>query len=69
MSRHFARPVVEVSAEVFAVLSAADGSKSLSALLTGAGVIEGEMRRAVIEQMRELWSQRVVRLTPAAAGA
>jgi carbamoyltransferase len=67
MSRHFARPVVEVSAEVFSVLRAADGKKSLAALLTEADITEDDKSRAVMEQMLELWSQRVVLLNSAAS--
>ncbi|WP_437819618.1 carbamoyltransferase C-terminal domain-containing protein [Sorangium sp. So ce1078] len=53
-----------VSAEAFEVLSRADEHRRLGELLEAAAG-----REAIIAELLELWSQRVVRLSPAAGGA
>ena len=50
-----------LSPEVFQLLTAADGKRPLAELMNGAGVSE---RQAVLEEIRDLWAQRFVRLSP-----
>lgn len=64
MSRHFARPAVEILPEVFSVLLASDGKKSLCALFEETNVPEGEAREKALEQILDLWSERILILRP-----
>lgn len=64
MSRHFARPSANVSPEVFSVLLAADGRKPLRVLFEETNLPEGEARKQALQQILELWSQRILILRP-----
>lgn len=64
MSRHFARPSAKVSPEVFSVLFAADGRKPLRVLFEETNLPEGEARKQALQQILELWSQRIIILRP-----
>jgi carbamoyltransferase len=52
-----------VTREVFAVLAAADGEKTIDEAAGAAAVVEAS-RPSVIAELFELWSERVVRLSP-----
>jgi hypothetical protein len=67
MSHFFARTVVEVSADVFSVLIDADGKKSLHELFEENGVVDDQRRARVLDEMHDLWTQRIVILRPATA--
>jgi carbamoyltransferase len=67
MSRYFARPTLEILPEVFSVLLASDGRKSLRMLFEEANVPEGEARENAIVQILDLWSQRILILRPETA--
>lgn len=64
MSRHFARRTVEIFPEVFSVLLASNGRKSLHALFEETNVPEGGAREKAIVQILDLWSQRILILRP-----
>ncbi|HEU0300173.1 MAG TPA: carbamoyltransferase C-terminal domain-containing protein, partial [Longimicrobium sp.] len=66
--RWFGETSVALSAEAFAVLCAADGTRTLGELLAAQGV-DGERRDPVLQEMAELWSRRAVVLRPPAAPA
>jgi carbamoyltransferase len=68
-NRHFSQPDIEVSAEAFLVLEAADGRKDISSLLGAAGVREAKRALEVVEELTELWARRAIDLRPAGAGA
>jgi hypothetical protein len=60
----FARRSYPVSTEAFRTLMEADGRTRLCCLLERAGVDEDPSRRNVVSELFELWSERVVTLTP-----
>lgn len=64
MSRFFARPVVEVTPEVFSLLLAATGSKTLAEVCEETGTTGDERRARVMEEVENLWAQRVIILRP-----
>jgi carbamoyltransferase len=66
MSNYFARRALPVSPEVFAVLMAADGQRTLATLLEEAGVADADRRTQVREELENLWVQRVIILRPRA---
>lgn len=66
MSRFFARPVAQISEEVFSVLGAADGSSTLGELFERHSIAEG--RAEVLREVLELWAQRFIHLRPKAWG-
>ena len=65
-SRYFGEKAVAVSEHAFAVLLAADGVRTLGELLDGRGAMDPAARRAVLDEMAELWSRRAVVLRPPA---
>ena len=67
-SRWFGETAAAVSADAFAVLWAADGVRTLGELLDVRGMDDGG-RRAVLDEMAELWSRRAVVLRPPAVPA
>jgi carbamoyltransferase len=68
-SRWFGEKAVAVSDHAFAVLWAADGVRTLGELLDGRGGMDPAGRRAVLDEMAELWSRRAVVLRPPAVPA
>ena len=66
MSRFFARPVVEITEDVFSLLLAATGCKTLASLFKETGTLDDERRAEVIEEMTNLWTQRIIILRPQA---
>jgi len=64
MSHFFARTVVEVSSDVFAVLMSADGNKTLQELFEENDIDDDHRRARVREEMHDLWTQRIVILRP-----
>lgn len=66
MSHFFARRVVAVSPEVFAVLMAADGDRTLATLFEETGTPDGDRRAQVREEMENLWAMRIIVLRPRA---
>ena len=67
-SPDFKPPTAQVSAEVFAVLSAADGRKTIAALVDELGLpTKGAEFEALVREMIELWRGRCVCLVPAEA--
>ena len=63
MSRFFARPAIAVSEQVFSVLEAADGKKTIGKLLAQSRLDEAG-RTELVHEMLELWSQRFIILRP-----
>lgn len=64
MSNYFARRVVTVSPEVFAVLMAADGNRTLATLFAETGAPDADRRAQVREEMENLWDKRIITLRP-----
>jgi carbamoyltransferase len=64
MSNYFARRVVTVSPEVFAVLMAADGTRTLATLFAETGATDAYRRAQVREEMENLWDKRIITLRP-----
>jgi carbamoyltransferase len=64
MSNYFARRVVTVSPEVFAVLMAADGNRTLATLFAETGATDADRRAQVREEMENLWDKRIITLRP-----
>jgi carbamoyltransferase len=64
MSHFFARRVVSVSPEAFAVLMAADGNRTLATLFDETGTTIGIRRAQVREEMEDLWTKRIIILQP-----
>lgn len=64
MSHLFARPVVEVSSDVFSVLMRADGKKTLEQLFEGNGAKDESCRARVREEIHDLWTERIIILRP-----
>jgi hypothetical protein len=63
MSRFFARPVMAVSEQVFSMLEAADGKKTIGELSAQTGLADGG-RKELVNELLELWSQRFITLRP-----
>jgi len=55
---------VEVSPDIFHLLSMADGKATLGDLLSGPGKFQADPN-AIVDELVELWSKRVVKLKPA----
>lgn len=68
-NRLFSQPDIEVSADAFLVLEAADGREDIASLLDAAGVREGRRAQEVVGELLELWARRAIILRPAGAGA
>jgi carbamoyltransferase len=64
MSHLFARPVIEVTSELFYVLMGADGKKSLEKLFQENDIKDDCCRARVREELHDLWAQRIVILRP-----
>jgi len=64
MSRHFAKPVIELSANVYSVLHASDGKRTLSELFAETGLDGQSEREETIRQMLDLWTERIITLRP-----
>ncbi|MEK6278987.1 MAG: carbamoyltransferase C-terminal domain-containing protein [Acidobacteriota bacterium] len=64
MSHFFARPVVEVTSDVFSILMSADGKKTLRELFEENSITDECCRARVREEMHDLWTQRIVILRP-----
>lgn len=64
MSHFFARPDVEVTPELFSILMAADGNKTLTKLFEENGITEECCRARVREEIDHLWAQRIIILAP-----
>lgn len=64
MSHYFARRTVTVSPEVFAVLMAAGGNRTLATLFGETGTPNGDRRPQVREEMENLWTKRIITLKP-----
>ncbi|MEM7153864.1 MAG: carbamoyltransferase C-terminal domain-containing protein [Myxococcota bacterium] len=65
-SPDFKPPTAQVSVEAFAVLSAADGQKTIAALVDELGLpTQGAKFEALVQEMIELWRGRCVCLVPA----
>ena len=63
MSRFFARPVMAVSEQVFSMLEAADGNKTIGELSAQTGLADGGCKE-LVNELLELWSQRFITLRP-----
>jgi carbamoyltransferase len=63
MSNFFARRVVSVSPEVFALLTAADGQRTLATLFEETGT-PNDKRAQVRDEMESLWTRRIIILQP-----
>ena len=63
MSRFFARPVIAVSEQMFSVLEASNGKKTVGELLEQNG-LEGVRPTEFVDEMLDLWSQRFIILRP-----
>lgn len=64
MSNYFARRVINVSPEVFAMLMATDGNRTLATLFAEAGAPDANRRAQVREEMEDLWAKRIIILRP-----
>jgi carbamoyltransferase len=64
MSHFFARTVVEVTPDLFSILMAAEGKKTLGKLLEDNGITDECCRARVREEMHSLWTQRIIILGP-----
>lgn len=62
VNRFFGEPTVRISREAFQVLHAADG-RTLGDLLASAAIVDSG-RRAVLEEMADLWTRRVIDCRP-----
>jgi carbamoyltransferase len=69
VNRHFGERAAAISDHAFAVLWAADGVRTLGELLDGRGGMDEAARRAVLDEMAELWSRRAVVLRPPTVAA
>lgn len=63
MNRFFARRSIDIPVEAWRVLQQADGRRPLGALLDGLGV-SADDRRAVVDTLLHLWSERFITLLP-----
>jgi carbamoyltransferase len=63
-SRHFVETQIELSKDMFSVLLASDGCKTLADLYVQTGVPAGARRRALTEEIDNLWSRRAIVLRP-----
>lgn len=64
MSHFFARPVVPVTRDLFSILLASDGRKTLGQLFDESGITDECCRAQVREEMENLWTQRIIILRP-----
>jgi len=69
MSHFFACSVVEVTPDLFSVLMAAEGKKTLGKLLEENGITDECCRARVREEMHSLWTQRIIILGPQSSSA
>ncbi len=60
MSHFFARPVVEVTENLFTILMNADGKKTLRALFEENGIEDECCRARVRGEIHDLWTQRII---------
>jgi len=68
-NRWFGEAAVALSDHAFALLWASDGVRTLGELLDERGWMDDAERRALLDEMAELWSRRAVVLRPPAAPA
>lgn len=64
MSHLFARPVIEVTSDVFSILMEADGEKTLEKLFQSNGIEDECRRMRVKEELHGLWRERIIILRP-----
>ena len=64
MSHFFARTVVEITPDLFSILMAAEGKKTLGKLFEENGITDECCRARVREEMHSLWTQRIIILRP-----